>query len=176
VTCIVGLAWPDGSVYVGADSIATWPGMDAKDIVANSKLLRRRRWVLGIAGAWRLADVLRRHWRPEAPAGGQDDGPMLAESLKQACRAAQWRGAWEVVIGGGGVVWHCSDGYWCSQPRCGYSVAGTGGDLAHGALYALHQTRKRQRRPDPQLWVRTALAAAEAHSASVAKPFRVWRG
>lgn len=173
MTCVVGLA-VNGAVHLGGDSIA----IDGYSMEVRSlaKVFRRGAHIIGCAGSFRMADVIRYHFAPPTP---PEDGPLhrymaveFVESLREALRARgissvennveDVEGA--VMVGVRGSLFVIESDFQVGEPACGYAAIGCGSSVARGALYATPTASPRAR-------LTTALSAAEASNAGVRGPF-----
>ena len=174
MTCIVGLALK-GAVHLGGDSIAI-DGY-SMEVRSTPKVFRRGAFLVGCAGSFRLADVIRYHFSPpKLP----EKGPLhrfmavdFVEALREACKArgiASIENNVEeveaaVMVGVQGALFVIESDFHVGQPAPGFAAIGCGGQVALGALHATPALKPRAR-------LTTALAAAHAYNAGVRPPFQ----
>lgn len=170
MTCIIGLETKDG-VILGADS-RIMAGHEHGALRRESgKLSRVSNHLIATTGAARLADVVRHHLELARYEGGlvHRHGvkvivpalrKMLAEHLPERDKDMSMR----LLIGVGGQVLEIDALFHVEHIDRGYVAAGSGGEVALGALYASAHLPPRRR-------VRLALEAAAAHLTGVGGPF-----
>jgi ATP-dependent protease HslVU (ClpYQ) peptidase subunit len=173
VTCVAGIA-ERGAVYLGADSIAI--GGYAMDVRATPKVFRHGAFLIGCAGSFRVADVIR--YRFEPPPLTRDDlhrylATAFVDALRDVLKGhgvavvennAEESPA-EILVGVRGRLFTIDDDLHVGESCHGFAAVGCGRDLALGALYALGS------RGTPRRRLTTALTAAESFSAGVRSPF-----
>lgn len=165
MTVIVGVGH-GGVTWMGADSIMAGDG-DC-DESADSKIVRRRGWLLGLAGTWAILPLLRRLDVPP-PSGGADDGSAVADALRRAWGDREGNAEVWVLAGARGRVWVIQGADWSAiRSSRGYAAIGSGEHYALGALAATRGLRLTPRRR-----VFLALLAAESHCQSVGGRYRI---
>lgn len=172
MTCVVGTVHK-GAVHLAGDSIAI--GGYEMHVRDTPKVFKRGPFVIGCAGSFRLADVVRYHMGPVPVPSGDLHRYMavdFVESLREACRA---RGVSEVennvegvagalMVGVHGRLFVVDDDFHVGEPADGFTAIGCGAQVALGALYATPKVPPRTR-------LTTALHAAVRHNAGVRGPF-----
>lgn len=175
MTCIVAVT--DGDrVLVGGDGA----GVNGArvEMRADAKVVRNGAWVLGVAGSFRLRDVLAYRFQPPTPTPETDLDPFMAvtfvdalrECLKEAGFAQtdndrEWCDGL-LVAAWRGHLWRIDSDYQVGRPALGYTAIGSGAPYAFGVLYASEGD-------DAETRVLMALSAATCFSGSVSEPFRV---
>ncbi len=170
MTAVVGLVHGD-RVHLGADSagIAGW----SLTVRADEKAFRNGPYVMGFTTSFRMGQLLRHAFVPPEPSG--DLTRFMVTGFVDAVRACLKEGGWatksseqeqggEFLVGVAGRLFVIHSDYQVAESVDGYAAVGCGADIALGALYATGGML-----PKPRL--RTALEAAERHSAGVRGPF-----
>jgi hypothetical protein len=138
-------------------------------------VFRRGPFVLGCAGSFRLADVVRYHLGTIAVPSGDLHRYIavdFVENLRDACKA---RGvssvennveevAGGILVGVHGRLFTIDEDFHVGEPSGGFAAIGCGFAAALGALHATPTVPPRRR-------LATALAAAERYNAGVRGPF-----
>lgn len=170
MTCIIGLETKDG-VILGADSRCT-AGHEFGALRSDSgKLVRISNHLVACSGVARLTDVVRHHLRlPRYEDGSVHKHAVtvivpalrktLADHLPERDKDMHMR----LVVGVGGQVLEIDALFHVEHVDRGYAAAGSGGEVALGAIYASKHLPPRKR-------VRLALEAASAHLTGVGPPF-----
>ena len=176
MTCIVAVE-DHGTVYMGADRASSnfysTSTHDAAKVFEVGPLL------IGIAGSWRMGQVLQYGLIPPVHTLSWDVDRWVATDLMAAVRAtfeahawhrvehgsvASQRGVWLLAVAGRA---YCIQGdYSWQRHTTGEYANGSGEDFALGSL---HTTRGQE----PSLRVMKALEAAAEHSPTVAGPFDI---
>lgn len=174
MTCIAGVAH-GGKVTLGGDSAGV-AGYDLL-VVAQPKVFRAGRFVYGVAGSFRVAQLLR--WAFQPP----DHDPRLdadrymavewADALRECLKAkgsAQLDQGEEgfggsLLVGYTGRLYRVAGDYQALAPADGFAAAGCGQQAALGSLFSTRGPAAKR--------VLTALQAAERFSAGVRAPFHV---
>lgn len=180
MTCVVGLEVPRGGVVVGCDSAST--GVINVDdgsgktshalagdrlIDAASKIVRRGGWLVGIAGDWRLLDVVASAALP-APGPTRSHAQSAADELREAACEAYELDDCSALLAGAGRVWVVESSTWHAyRSRSGFAAIGSGRELALGYLEGSRGDTDGRRR------VRGAIKAAARWRADVEGPVRV---
>lgn len=173
MTCIAGVAH-DGKVWIGGDSA----GVGGYDLTvrADAKVFKNGEFLFGFTSSFRMGQLLR--YSLTAPKLYTKD-PMtfmctefvasVRECLKAGGYATKEK---EQEIGGvflvglAGRLFRVDCDYHVGEASAFYDAVGCGESYAKGVLFATAGQ-------DPETRVRSALAAAEAHSAGVRSPFVV---
>ena len=179
MTCIVGIEHETG-VYIGGDSagIAGWE----LTVRADPKVFRVGEFVYGIAGSFRMGNLLRYAFLPPPPpkkrkhldaymvtafvdtlravveAGGTREKKNEVESLHNSSFLVAVRGR----------LFEIDSDFQVGRPASGYAAIGCGSSVALGALHALVVGVGLTHPTD---CVAAALRAAEAHNIGVRGPF-----
>ena len=179
MTCIVGIEHETG-VYIGGDSagIAGWE----LTVRADPKVFRVGEFLYGIAGSFRMGNLLRYAFVPPPPpkkrkhldaymvtafidtlravveAGGTREKKNEVESLHNSSFLVAVRGR----------LFEIDSDFQVGRPASGYAAIGCGSSVALGALHALVVGVGLTHPTD---CVAAALRAAEAHNIGVRGPF-----
>lgn len=185
MTCIVGIEHETG-VYIGGDSagIAGWE----LTVRADPKVFHFGQFVYGIAGSFRMGNLLRYAFVPPPPpkkrkhldaymvtafvdtlravveAGGYRERKNEVESLHNGC----------FLVGVRGRLYEIDSDLQVGRPASGYTAIGCGSSVALGSLYTTDDT---EHTADglvtypPEVRIYRALGAAEAHNIGVRGPF-----
>lgn len=174
MTCIAGVV-DKGIVYIGGDSCASsnsWVTVNDAKVFAIGDVL------FGVAGSFRLADLVRHAW-PGAIQENQEQERFLRTTFVDSLYATLERyrvndpdGHFdgEILFGYNGRLYTVQSDYSVlSAPPCGMAI-GSGSDAARGSLYTTSKLRM-----TPERRVLAALAASESVTPSVRAPFHVMR-
>jgi hypothetical protein len=179
VTCIVGVQTPDG-VLIGGDSagLSGW----VRTHRADPKVFEHDDgYVIGFTTSYRMGQLIRYADLPKPlDREGDDLDRFMATDFVNAVRQALKDGGWaekdkDREDGGtflaavNGLLYKIADDYQVGRSLDGYDAAGSGWELALGALHATAGMK-------PITRVNRALAAAAHHSGSVHPPFMVVLG
>lgn len=170
MTVLVGLEH-GGRVWLGSDSFS---GTDtSRDLHPGPKWFRvGGAAVVGFAGAYRPAEVLRHHVKVRPPRPGEDPHAYLVTELVAAfrvqCRArgVSTRDA-EFLVAFRGHLYRLQNDFSVVPTARGFDAIGAGEDYALGALAALTPTER------PGRTIRRALTAAAHVCPQVSAPFYV---
>lgn len=177
VTCIVGLATPDG-VWMGADSF----GSDGSQEIAyrSPKLIVAGELVLGFTESYRAGDLLRYSLR-RLPERGRFDDPheYMVTVVVELVRTVFKDGGYNKADGGrdtaatllaacGGRLFLVGSDYCVLEPKSGFTAIGSGYLAAQGSLHTSDMLLW-----EPERRVRAALEAAAGLCAGVGPPFHV---
>ena len=177
MTAIAGLVH-DGRVLIGADSggVGGWIVNVRKD----SKVFTNGAYVMGFTTSFRMGQLLRWSFKPPAPGKGSLER-FMCTTWVDAVRAALRDGGWakkdaeqekggEFLVGVRGRLFVVAEDFQVGEHVDGYAAAGSGEQLALGALSATEHLGL-----DPEKRVLSALEAAERHNIGVRGPFHlVW--
>lgn len=182
MTCIAGLATPDGWVTMGADS----GGVDDHwNLVARAdpKLFRMGPYLIGFTSSFRMGQLLQYGCVGRAfPSPPEDPGRLhgflcttFVDLVRQVFKDAGWARVKDSQEQGGafllgvhGRLFSVEEDFQVAESRAGYLAVGSGQACALGAL---HATRNLGLSAYDR--VAAALAAAEAHNIGVRGPFHV---
>lgn len=180
MTVVAGVA-ERGLVIMGADS-GSILGEEEMTVVKSPKVWRRKGWLMGFSGSWRIGNVLQRYLKPE-PAPDTDKAienaiGSLAEQMQEIFRTHKVKQDehWDALFGTHGNLYYIGvDLSWQqiaqdkTKKRASYYAIGSGGREARAALSALSgmdvTPRKRV--------IRSLNAAAECN-AYVRGPFKIF--
>lgn len=171
MTAVVGVVH-DGAVHLGADSAGA-SGYDLT-VRADAKAFKLGPYVIGFTTSFRMGQILRYAFSPPEPSTKNLERFMVTEfvdAARKALKDAGWAtkdnereigGDW--LVGVAGRLFRVCGDYQVGESVDGYNAVGCGDQVARGALHATPRMQPRQR-------LRTALEAAERHSAGVRGPF-----
>ena len=169
MTCVVGVVH-ERRVYLGADSAAV--GVDALIQRRDTKVFRLGEAVVGVAGSFRVAQIVRYH----AP-------PLVARRDMHRYLCVDWVGEFRrrvqaevstregdefaggMLIGIAGQIWQVEGDYQVGRAVHAFDATGSGAQVALGSLWST-------RGQPPPVRVRLALTAAETFSSTVRRPWR----
>lgn len=176
MTCIVGLA-AKGEAYIGADSAGVDTNTKYTSVLkGNTKIFRRKGYVISGAGNLRQFSVLKGAFDPPKP---PDKGDLLdflntefvkqlRETLLQHTKANEYDGT--VIFGVQGRVFLMGSDFFIYEPGCGYVAAGSGRLQALGVF---HATKKMA--TVPRRRVKLALEAASDLCNEVLPPLVIFK-
>jgi ATP-dependent protease HslVU (ClpYQ) peptidase subunit len=178
VTCIVAVEH-EGEVWMGGDSFA---GDDSRDFFLSSspKVFVREGVICGCSGGFRETQVLQYCMDIPGCADSQSVESWLCKDFVNAFRSAlRDAGAmstkdgaedlldgFAALVGYRGEVYTVEPNFGVVRSTRGYETLGCGAKYALGNLFS-SQTES------PEIRVRRALEAAEAHNAGVKGPFTI---
>lgn len=178
MTCIVGIEHETG-VYIGGDSagVAGWTVV----VRADSKVFRVGEFLIGIAGCFRMGNLLRYAFDPPAlPVDDADLERYMVAEFVPAVRAVLENGGQRkkeaevesmaegsFLVGVRGRLFQIGDDFQVGRNAAGYDAIGSGSLIALGALYCTG--RGFSLAPPDRIGL--ALRAAEAHNIGVRAPF-----
>jgi ATP-dependent protease HslVU (ClpYQ) peptidase subunit len=184
MTCIAGLVHED-CIYLGGDS-ATSVGTSVT-IKANTKVFSNGPFVIGVAGAPRVGQLLRFTFTPPAPDTADDsveeldpyefmvttfinavratlkEGGFLRRELEQ-----EFIGGSSLLVGYHGALYRVDSNFGITMAQDDFDAIGSGAQAARGALHA-------SQGKDPLTRMRLALEAADHFTVSVRCPFTILR-
>lgn len=189
MTCIVGVQTKDG-VWIGGDSagVSGW----TLEIRADPKVFRVGEFLIGIAGCFRMGNLLRYAFEPPPLGEGVEGNDLVRYMVAEfvpALRAVLEAGGQRkkesevetmddgsFLVGVRGRLFEVCSDFQVGQNRTGYYALGSGCAVALGALHAT--TDVIWLSPPPTLRpadrvVLAALEAAQAHNIGVRAPFVV---
>lgn len=158
MTCLAAIIHND-LVYIGGDSAASVG--DAIETRLNRKVFRNGDYVVGFTGSFRVGQLLQYATLPAV------EGEAMAHIVNAVVPALQklaGKETDELLIGTSGRLFKISSDYSVAE-YASYAAAGQGEPYALGRLHGSLGA--------PEQRVVAALAAAEAHCASVRAPFVV---
>lgn len=177
MTCVVGLTDEAGNLWVGADSASV--GGYSIRVRADEKVFANGPFLIGIAGSWRMGQVLRYRFVPPVQELGEDTERFMVTRFMEAIRTefndaglgrvrenVQTMGDGAFIVGYRSRLFIADWDYHVGWSSDGMAAVGCGERIAYGSLFSTEGQ-------DPEHRVRTALAAAEAFSAGVRGPFVV---
>jgi len=176
MTCIVAYE-QDGVVWMGGDSA----GVDGYFITArgDQKVFKNGEYLIGFTTSFRMGQLLRYKFDPSPCPDWDLEKHMVTTFIDEVRKCFTDNGydkkaeqgehlGGQFLVATQGRIFQINSDFqvgWNSSP---YNAVGCGAEVAHGALFALHDQYKTL---DPELIVKTALEAAVAHSAGVRPPF-----
>lgn len=179
MTCIVGIV-ESGTVYLGGDSAAIDTNY-GRVIRRDRKVFRLDRtlgphFAIGFTGSFRMGQLLQYRFQPPALPPDRDLQEYMVTSFVDAVRSAYAMGGFakvdeegettgEFLVGVRGRLFKIESNYQVSESVDNYAACGCGEDIALGSLFTTKGML-------PSTRLLYALAAASAHSAGVARPFR----
>lgn len=174
MTCIVGIKH-DGGVWIGGDSAGSAGHSIA--IRADPKVFRVGPAVIGFTSSFRMGQALMFGWTVPKRHGDVDLFEWMCTDFIDAVRARLASAGFRrreneeesggvFLVGVEGGLFRIDSDFQVGVDGRGYDAVGCGEDLAKGSLFTTGGDRPAER-------IKTALAAAAAHSAWVAPPFLV---
>ena len=179
MTCVAGLV-QGGRVYIAGDSAGS-NDADQLTLRLDRKVFRRDDldMIFGGAGSFRMFQLLRYGFTPALAAEEENIERYMATVFVDALRACfkdrgfatkkeeQEQGG-HFLVGVRGRLFVIESDYQVGESLDGYAAAGSGDDIARGALFA---TRHLDLSPEKRLTL--ALEAAQHHNTSVRAPFLI---
>jgi len=178
MTAIAGIT--DGmTVWLGGDSAGV--SGTSLSVRADPKVFVSGPYVVGFTTSFRMGQLLRYAFAPPSPEPGADLHEHMCTAFIGALRACLKAGGWasrkddqesggNFLAGTGGRLFEVFSDYSVAERVGFYAATGCGEDVVMGALHATEGLGM-----DPELRLRTALAAAAYHSTGVCAPFLVVR-
>jgi len=174
MTAIAGFV-DQGKVWIGGDSAGV-AGFDLT-VRADPKVFRNGDFLFGFTSSFRMGQLLRYSLVAPKPSLGQDIYEFMVTTFVDAVRICLKAGGYasrkdDVESGGTFLVGYAGRLFWVDgdyqvgEPLDGYAAVGCGDQILHGALFATRGLAAESR-------MKTALEAAERHSAGVRGPFRM---
>lgn len=172
MTCTVGIVH-EGYVWIGSDSAAS--NGYAVTLRRDPKVWRVGEFVIGIAGSFRMADLLRYRLEPPPLPDGEDLHRYMATAFVDAIRTLFKDGGFgqqingedcggQFLVGIRGRLFHIDPDFQVGEKDADYDAIGAGAPYALGALHYAPG--------DPPLFRLTrALEAAVEHADGVRRPF-----
>ena len=174
MTCIAAIAHK-GKVWMCGDSA----GSDASLSIqtrTDPKVFEKGEFLIGIAGSFRMGNLLRFKFHPPAPVEGEEEFEFICTSFLDAVRLcfiengyAQKENNVEVIdglflVGWRGCIYCIYEDYQVATVADDYAAIGSGQDIALGSLYST-------KGKTPQDRLRNALEASAKYNAGVRGPF-----
>ena len=185
MTCVVGIEHETG-VYIGGDSagIAGWQ----LTVRADPKVFQVGEFLYGIAGSFRMGNLLRYAFAPPPPPKKRKHlHAYMATDFVDALRAVVEAGGYRekkneveslhnasVLIAVRGRLFDLDNDFQIGMPASGYTAIGCGSEVALGSLYTTQDpehTTDGLVTYEPEIRVHRALGAAEEHNIGVRGPF-----
>lgn len=173
MTCIVGLV-EKGKVYMGGDSAGV--GGYHLELRRDEKVFKNGDFLFGFTSSFRMGQILRYRFSP--PRHHPKDNIVqfmttdfidaVRECLKKYGYARNDKGQDEggsFLVGFEGNLFSVEADYQVGLLHAPYHAVGCGADIAFGAMYAS--------KGQPRRRIKTALEAAQLHSAGVRGPFNI---
>ena len=146
MTCIVGIEH-EGVVYLGADSLSG--NGYTSDSIAEAKCFRSGDYVIGVAGSWRVMDLVRYLQLPEPPKYATHR--YVTNTLVPIIRKTLLRGGIQpgpkgphgeadpdsgpsMLLGFRGRLFRIETDYCVLRSKTGYATIGSGEPVALGSL------------------------------------------
>ena len=175
MTCIAGVIGKDKRVWIGADSAGV-AGTSLR-VRADEKVFCNGDFVFGFTTSFRMGQLLR-YSLVIPPMGKISLQEFMHTVFVNAVRACLKRGGYTTIsnnceeggkflVGGKGKLFTIGSDFQIGETACGYNAVGCGGELAMGSLYTSLI------KLDPKRRILLALAAAEAFSSGVRRPFKI---
>ncbi len=185
-TCIVALK-QGGKIYLGADSAGVNTNNLRRTIRMDKKVFQgidreQNIWQFGFTTSFRMGQLIQYDLQLDpineyGELKGDIFGHMVNRfipSLQQCFRRGGFEQKEKEKVSGGQLIvavknsfFRISEDYQVAMETENYTAIGCGDALALGALYATKDMK------DPKKRILTALKAAEAFSAGVARPFHI---
>jgi hypothetical protein len=171
MSCVVGIVY-EGNVYLGSDSAGTSDSCQLL-IYAEPKVFRIGAFVLGCAGSFRIAQILRYLFTPP-PLEGDLMRYMVASfvpALKECLKADEPKSedllcGSRLLVGVQGRLFCIYMDFHVEETIDEYNAIGSADDVAYGALYGTQHLWD-----NPIARLRIALEAAQKYYTSVREPF-----
>lgn len=188
MTCIVGLAAPDGCTWIGGDSAGTSDNglqtirEDRKVFLLNPPNQpgyneKSPTMIVGGTTSFRFLDLLQ--YKLEVPLYHPAMHPrkylvtVFVDAIRECLKTSGYdkkdegeEQGGECIIGWQGKLYHLFDDYQVGEPSVGYQAVGGGNGIALGVLFATQHLNM-----GPEQRIRLALEAATYHCRSVRPPF-----
>jgi ATP-dependent protease HslVU (ClpYQ) peptidase subunit len=167
MTCVVAIETSEGVLF-GTDS-----GISVGNIITSHgpKLIHKRGVTIAYAGEIRAAQILEHEIKlPALPKRMSSEEYLYRNLIEPYRKAVKESGlapehsGLDCVVSLRGKVWEVTDNYTLLSRPEGYAVAGSGGDIARGAMEALEDWEPKQR-------AERALQISEKFCSSVRGPF-----
>ncbi len=181
MTCIVGLAH-QGKVYVGGDSAGVDQSFSLA-VRADRKVFRNGEMVFGIAGSFRVGNLLQHRLVVPQREENVDLFRYMVTDFIDAVRKTMHDGGimlkednlesmeGDFLCAVGGRIFVVYGDMQVGENLEPYVCIGVGGPIAEGVMFALSPDRVTGFTPEER--VRIALEAAEEHSGGVRGPFHI---
>ena len=177
MTCIVGieLSGPE-RVLIAGDSAGV-SGTDLEDRL-DEKVFAVGPFVVGIAGCFRMGQILRYRWKPPEHQNGVDATAFMVRDVVESLRrcfldnGTRFNGpsgdshSGQFLMGYRGNLYKVDSDFQVGRSRLGYAAVGSGSRVALGALHALTVSAE-----DQTTRARMAMIAAAQHDSAVRAPF-----
>lgn len=180
MTCIVGLAPGDGTVWMGSDSFQGRENGDVRTQDMHPKIFIHKQdsygahssMIFGVSGHMRVAQILEYIWSiPEC----QDNTDPLKWVMRIMIPSLQQEldkkfDLNRLLLGLRGRLFCLCPDWTVIESAHHYDAIGSGEPLAKGSLYTTELCAKML---DPETRIRTALETSERHCVDVRAPFTV---
>lgn len=169
MTCIVGLEH-GGKVWMGADSAGTNSHMN-QIIRSDKKIFVRNDMLFGFCGSFRMGQLLQ-HKLEIPPNKSKNDVTYLVNDLMQSVKVCMTEANVKLenvyfLLGYHGKLYTIQGDLQVGQPEHGFDAAGSGGDIATGAMHVSSHIK------NPKQRIINALQASALGNAAVRPPFHV---
>jgi hypothetical protein len=176
MTCIVGLADKQGSVFFGADSsgIEGW----SLQLRADEKIFIKQNMIFGFTSSFRMGQLIRYKLEiPEHPSGC-DDHEYLVSHFIEAARECFKKGGYTektneretggvFLLGYKKKIYQVGSDFQVGLRTDSYDAVGSGAEVALGSLYSSAHLE------NPTARLNMALAASEHFNCGVHGPFKI---
>lgn len=174
MTCIAGIV-ENSTVWIGGDSAGV-AGLSLM-VRADEKVFRNDGMLFGFTSSFRMGDILRYQLAVPVRDPEEDPRAYMVRKFIPALRAALREQGWlskdkereaggTFLVGFAGRLFVVEEDLQVAESADGYTAVGCGYEIAKGVLFATQGQPAESR-------LRTALLAAERHSAGVRGPFVV---
>lgn len=180
MTCVVGFV-QKAKVWVGADSAGTVPD-GSQILITDGKVFQVGDMVIGCAGSFRMAQLLRYSLELPERDQGQPIAEYMAREVAHAIRRCLIRGGHisrmaeqqemegACLLGYEGHLFRLQSDFSMLEAISGFDAVGAGADLAIGALHYAHFTTPRA---PARKRIESALKASAFANSTVRPPFTI---
>jgi len=179
MTCVVAIVDKTNNIHIGSDSLAS--DSHTQTVMTDSKIFMLGEMIIGFAGSFRSAQLLRHAMALPGREESQEDMEYLVTSFLQSVRIAFMDGGilrtqegveefdGEFIIGYRGKVYHLQGDFSLLHSIDDFMAIGEGGEAAGAVLYAT----KNMKNLKPTDRLTLALDAASYQITSVKPPFHL---
>jgi ATP-dependent protease HslVU (ClpYQ) peptidase subunit len=175
LTCIAGVVH-NGKVTIGGDSAGVCPKTGALQLRKDSKVFKNGEYLIGVAGSWRVMQVIRfanlpgyRHGHMASNLPPMEPFEWTVRMFLPTLRKMNLPETdFELLVGFRGHLFHIYGTEQVSEEIASYEACGSGAQVARGAL---HVARDQYSSALGQ--VKVALDAAERFCSGVRGPFTI---
>jgi ATP-dependent protease HslVU (ClpYQ) peptidase subunit len=166
MTVIVGVIGPDGTVTMGADSAGS-DKAGRLEIRKDSKLFRNGPYLIGCCGKWVVGQRLKFARLPEPK--GELFKHMVTRFVPRLQLLLKGLDDYSMLVGVAGRIFHIYDDLQVAEVVEGYAAAGSGAQVARGALNVMDFEDE----INDGTKVQIAMEAAERYCTDVRGPFTI---